>query len=77
MKHVIHENFHTKHSVLTASDEHMLYIIQLHIMSIRGERERERFSERRRDDGRTTTERKKEEEKMIRLCKKYNREGRR
>ena len=32
---VIHENFHTKHSVLTAPDEHMPYIIQLHIMSIR------------------------------------------
>ena len=32
---VIHENFHIKHSVLTAPDEHMPYIIQLHIMSIR------------------------------------------
>ena len=32
---VIHENFHTKHSVFTAPDEHMPYIIQLHIMSIR------------------------------------------
>ena len=32
---VIHENFHTKHNVLTAPDEHMPYIIQLHIMSIR------------------------------------------
>ena len=32
---VIHENFHTKHSVLTAPDKHMPYIIQLHIMSIR------------------------------------------
>ena len=32
---VIHENFHTKHSRLTAPDEHMPYIIQLHIMSIR------------------------------------------
>ena len=32
---VIHENFHTKHSVLTAPDEHMPYIIQLQIMSIR------------------------------------------
>ena len=32
---VILENFHTKHSVLTAPDEHMPYIIQLHIMSIR------------------------------------------
>ena len=31
---MIHENFHTKHSVLTAPDEHMPYIIQLHIMSI-------------------------------------------
>ena len=31
---VIHENFHTKHSVLTAPDEHVPYIIQLHIMSI-------------------------------------------
>ena len=30
---VIHENFHTKHSVLTAPDAHMPYIIQLHIMS--------------------------------------------
>ena len=30
---VIYENFHTKHSVLTAPDEHMPYIIQLHIMS--------------------------------------------
>ena len=32
---VIHENFHTKHSVFTAPDEHMPHIIQLHIMSIR------------------------------------------
>ena len=32
---IIHKNFHTKHSVLTAPDEHMPYIIQLHIMSIR------------------------------------------
>ena len=33
---VIHENFHTqKHSVLTAPDEHMPYVIQLHVMSIR------------------------------------------
>ena len=32
---VIRENFHTKHTVLTAPDEHMPYIIQLHIMSIR------------------------------------------
>ena len=32
---VIHENFHTKHSVLTAPDEHIPYIIQLHITSIR------------------------------------------
>ena len=32
---VIRENFHTKHSVLTAPDQHMPYIIQLHIMSIR------------------------------------------
>ena len=32
---VIHENFHTKHSVLTAPDEHMPYTIQLHIMNIR------------------------------------------
>jgi len=32
---VIHENFHTKHSVLTAPDEHMPYIIQFwDIMSI-------------------------------------------
>ena len=31
---VIHENFHTKHSMLTVPDEHMPYIIQLHIMSI-------------------------------------------
>ena len=31
---VIHEKLHTKHSVLTAPDEHMPYIIQLHIMSI-------------------------------------------
>ena len=31
---VIHENAHTKHSVFTAPDEHMPYIIQLHIMSI-------------------------------------------
>ena len=30
---VIRENFHTKHSVLTAPDEHMPYIIQLHIRS--------------------------------------------
>jgi len=34
-RNVIHENFHTKHSVLTAPDEHMPYIIQLHIMSLR------------------------------------------
>ena len=32
---VIHEDFHTKHSVLTAPDDHMPYIIQLHIVSIR------------------------------------------
>ena len=32
---VIRENFHTKHSVLTAPDEHLPYIIQLHIMSKR------------------------------------------
>ena len=32
---VIHEILHTKHSVLTAPDEHMPYIIQLQIMSIR------------------------------------------
>ena len=32
---VMHDNFHTKHSVLTAPDEHMPHIIQLHIMSIR------------------------------------------
>ena len=32
---VIYVNFHTKHSVLTAPDEQMPYIIQLHIMSIR------------------------------------------
>ena len=31
---IIHENFHTKHSVLIVPDEHMPYIIQLHIMSI-------------------------------------------
>ena len=43
---VIHENFHTKHSVLTAPDEHMPYIIQLHIMSIQWERERDRQTER-------------------------------
>ena len=30
---VTHENFHTKHSVLTAPEEHMPYIIQLHIMA--------------------------------------------
>ena len=33
--YVIYENFHTKHSMLAAPDEHMPYIIQLHIMSIR------------------------------------------
>jgi len=38
---VIHENFHTKYSVLTAPDEHMPYIIQLHIMSKHTERDRE------------------------------------
>ena len=32
---VTDENFHTKHSMLTAPDEHMPYIIQWHIMSIR------------------------------------------
>ena len=37
---VIHENFHTKHSVFTAPDEHMPYIIQLHIMSVQPKRER-------------------------------------
>ena len=31
---IIHENFHTKHSVLIVPDEHMPYNIQLHIMSI-------------------------------------------
>ena len=29
----MHENFHTKHSVLTVPDEHIPYIIQLHNMS--------------------------------------------
>ena len=29
----MHENFHTKHSVLTVPDEHIPYIIQLHDMS--------------------------------------------
>ena len=45
---VIHDNFHTKHSVLTAPDEHLPYIIQLHIMSRWGSRtyERDRESER-------------------------------
>ena len=53
----MHENFHTKHSVLTAPDEHMPYIIQLHIMSIRErERERERETE-------TETERERERER--------------
>ena len=28
------QNFHTKHSVFTATDEQMPHIIQLHIMSI-------------------------------------------
>ena len=28
------ENFHTKHSVFTAPDELMPYVIQLHVMSI-------------------------------------------
>ena len=65
---VIHENLHTKHSVLTAPDEHMPYIIQLHIMSIRWayyeqmkqqniwerERERERETETDRDRQRET-----------------------
>ena len=32
---MIHENFHTKHSVFTASDVHVhAYITQLYIMSI-------------------------------------------
>ena len=31
---IIHENFHTKHSVLTAPDEHLPYIIQLHMVSM-------------------------------------------
>ena len=33
-RNVIHENFHTKHSVFTAPDEHMPYVIQVHIISI-------------------------------------------
>ena len=32
---VIHENVYTKHNVLTAPDEHMPYIIELHIMGLR------------------------------------------
>ena len=43
---VIHENFHTKYSVLPAPDEHMPYIIQLHIMSKHTQRETETETER-------------------------------
>ena len=31
---VIHENFHAKHNMFTAPDEHMPSIIQLHVMSM-------------------------------------------
>ena len=33
---VTHENFHTKHSVFTAPDAHMPYVIQLHIREMKG-----------------------------------------
>ena len=33
-RNVIHENFHTKHSVFTGPDEHKPYVTQLHIMRI-------------------------------------------
>ena len=54
---VTHENFHSKHSVFTAPDEHMPHIIQLDIMSIQPAnktaehliRERERETERQRE----------------------------
>ena len=39
-RNVIHENFHTKHSVFTVPDKHVPYIIQLHIVSIQPEREK-------------------------------------
>ena len=43
---VIHENFHTKHSVLTAPDAHMPYIIQLHILWAYGEHIMSKWSSR-------------------------------
>ena len=39
----MHENFHTKHSVLTAPDEHIRYIIQLHNRSKRRSRTCDQF----------------------------------
>ena len=43
---LIHENFHTKHSMLTAPDEHMSYIIQLHKLWAYGEHVMSKWSSR-------------------------------
>ena len=45
-RNVIRENFHTKHSVLTAPDEHMPYIIQLHSLWAYGEHIMSKWSSR-------------------------------
>ena len=47
-RNVIHENFHTKHSVLTAPDEHMPYISQRERQSDR-QTNRERETETHRE----------------------------
>ena len=43
---VIHENFHTKHSVLTAPDEHMPYIWSVDMISIGEKRRRKKAMEK-------------------------------
>ena len=58
-QNVIHENFHTKHSALTAPDEHMPYIIQRERYRDRereGEKEREQtdVTDPKTDDGQVT-----------------------
>ena len=66
---VIHKYFHTEHSMLTEPDEHMPYIIQLHIMSIRWayyEQDRQTDRQRQRDrekDNYTDEQRHKEKKK--------------
>ena len=61
---VIHKYFHTEHSMLTAPDEHMPYIIQLHIMSIRwAYYEQDRQTDRDREKDNYTDEQRHKEKK--------------